>query len=149
MTDPPERPGRGSSIPESEPRSNGGPFRHLRWVALIAAGYALACVVWILYGTDLPGGRWFAVHLFTLGVVTNLVLALTDHFSRTLTHQPGSMHRWQLPTVNVGILAVLWGIPAGRTWVLAAGATVLTAVAAVDADLGRKHRERSKVARPV
>jgi len=112
----------------NEASTKGGPFRHLRSVAAAATGYALACAIWLVFGTDLPGGRWFAVHLFTLGVVTNLILGLTDHFSRTLTHQPGAMPRWQLPAVNVGIIALLWGIPDGRTWLVAAGATLVTAV---------------------
>jgi nitrite reductase (NO-forming) len=94
----------------------------------VAAGYALAVVVWVVFGTELPGGRWFAVHLFTLGVVTNLVLALSDHFARALTHRPGTMPWWQLPLANVGILAVLWSVPSGAGWVVAGGATVLTVV---------------------
>jgi hypothetical protein len=105
-----------------------GPFERLRPVALVAVGYELAAVVWIVAGGRLPGGRWFAVHLFTLGVVTNLVLALSDHFSRALTHRPGAMPRWQLALTNAGALAVLWGIPSAERWAVAGGATVLTVV---------------------
>jgi nitrite reductase (NO-forming) len=105
-----------------------GRFDRLRPVALAAAGYALTVVVWIVFGTELPGGRWFAVHLFTLGVVTNLVLGLSDHFARALTHRPGAMPWWQLPLANTGILAVLWSVPSGAGWVVAAGATLLTVV---------------------
>lgn len=111
------------------PRAGGvGRFERLRPVALVAAGYALAVVVWIAFGTDLPGGRWFSVHLFTLGVVTNLVLALSDHFARALTHRPGAMPWWQFPLANAGILTVLWSVPSGAGWVVVAGATVLTLV---------------------
>lgn len=46
----------------NEAGTKGGPFRHLRSVAIVAAGYALACGIWVGFGTDLPGGRWFAVH---------------------------------------------------------------------------------------
>jgi len=84
--------------------------------------------VWVSAGVGLPGGRWLAVHLFTLGVVTNLVLGLSDHFSRALTHQPGAMPWWQLALTNVGALAVLWGIPAAARWSVATGATVLSVV---------------------
>jgi len=105
-----------------------GPFDRVRRVAAVAATYALAVVVWVAFGADLPGGRWFAVHLFTLGVVTNLVLALSDHFARTLTHRAGATPRWQLPLANAGILAVLFGVPSGRSWVIVVGATVLTSV---------------------
>lgn len=105
-----------------------GPFDRLRPVALVAAVYGLAVVAWTVGGGRLPGGRWLAVHLFTLGVVTNLVLGLSDHFSRALTHQPGSMPRWQLALTNVGALAVLWGIPSAERWSVAAGGTVVTFV---------------------
>ena len=124
-----ERPDRGEPArPNAPSPSRGGPFDRLRPVALVAAGYALACAVWVMFGTHLPGGRWFAVHLFTLGLLTNLVLGLADHFSRTLTHQPGSMPVWQLPAANAGILGVLWGVPSDITWAVVAGATLLTAV---------------------
>lgn len=107
---------------------SGGPFRRLRAVALMAAGYALATTVWIVAGARLPGGRWLAIHLFTLGVLTNLVLALSDHFARTLTHQSGAAPRWQLAVANAGVVAVLWGIPAGERWSVAFGAAVVTGV---------------------
>ncbi len=105
-----------------------GPFDRLRPVALVALVYGLLTVLWIVAGGLLPGGRWLAVHLFTLGVVTNLVLGLSDHFSRTLTHQPGTMPRWQLALTNAGVLAVLWGIPMAERWSVVAGATLLTIV---------------------
>lgn len=114
-----------AALGEAKGRS---PFERLRPVAFVAAGYGLASVVWVVAGGGLPGGRWLAVHLFTLGVVTNLVLGLSDHFSRALTHQPGGAKRWQLALTNAGALAVLWGIPSAQRWVVAAGATVLTAV---------------------
>jgi nitrite reductase (NO-forming) len=114
-----------AALGEAEGRSR---FERLRPVAFVAAGYGLASVVWILAGEGLPGGRWLAVHLFTLGVVTNLVLGLSDHFSRALMHQPGEAQRWQLALTNAGALAVLWGIPSAQSWAVAAGATALTVV---------------------
>jgi hypothetical protein len=39
-------------------------------MAIVAAGYGLATIVWVSAGGGLPGGRWLAVHLFTIGVVT-------------------------------------------------------------------------------
>lgn len=97
-------------------------------MAFVGAGYGLATIAWVTAGGALPGGRWLAVHLFTLGVVTNLVLGLTDHFSRALTHQPGAMPWWQLALTNAGVLAVLWGIPSAQRWSVAAGATVVSVV---------------------
>lgn len=58
--------------------------------------------------------------------MTNLILALSGHFARTLTHQGGTAPRLQLVIANVGILAVLIGIPNDRSWIVAVGATILT-----------------------
>jgi hypothetical protein len=103
------------------------PFTHLRAVAGIVGLYLIALIAWLAVGGLWPGGRWFGVHLFTLGVLTNLVLALSGHFARTLTHEGGRASRWQLPIANAGIVAILWSIPTGSDWVVAAGATVLVA----------------------
>ena len=94
----------------------------------VSVGYGAAAAAWVVAGEALPGGRWLAVHLFTLGVVTNVVLALSDHFARTLTHQPGRVPAWQLPTANAGVLCVLAGRVGGWSWAVVLGATVLTAV---------------------
>jgi nitrite reductase (NO-forming) len=108
-------------------RSEGAnPFRRLRTVSEVVGVYLLALLAWVVAGGRWPGGRWFGVHLFTLGVVTNLVLALSDHFARTLTHEGGRSPRWQLPIANAGIVGILWGIPNSNEWVIAAGATVVT-----------------------
>jgi nitrite reductase (NO-forming) len=109
----------------------GGPAERLRPVALVAACYMVASVAWVVFGDRLPGGRWLAVHLFTLGVVTNLILGLSDHFSRALTHQPGTTPRWQIVVTNAGVLAVLWGMPSASRWSVATGATLLTLVVLV------------------
>lgn len=130
---------------KSEPRRPRGrrrsPFGGLRPAMVVACGYALAALVWVTWGRALPGGRWMAVHLFTLGVLTNLVVALTHHFAQTLLHMPGDHRTWRLVTVNVGALAVLAGLPTGWTWLLAAGATVLTgAVVWLYVDLRRARK---------
>ncbi|MEX1162157.1 MAG: hypothetical protein WEB03_01120 [Nitriliruptor sp.] len=93
-----------------------------------AVAYLVAAVVWVTVGEALPGGRWFAVHLFTLGTLTNLILVFSDHFSRTLTRTPAHGPRWPLPVLNLGILLVLVAIPTGRTVPLALGATVTSGV---------------------
>jgi hypothetical protein len=118
------------------------PERLLRPVALAACGYVVAAVVWLSFGDTLPGGRWFAVHLFTLGVLSNLVLALSDHFSRTLLgdRRPGRQG-WRFAAFNVGALLIL-GFPPSARYPLAAGALVTTAtVIWLGADLDRRRRQ--------
>lgn len=91
--------------------------------ALVALG---ACAVWIVGGDALPGGRWFAVHLFTLGVLSNLVLTFSQHFGHTVTRSPGDGSRLTTLVFNLGALAVLVAIPLGTTWLLGVGATIAT-----------------------
>ena len=91
-----------------------------------AMGYAIAAGVWVVVGTELPGGRWLAVHLFTLGVLTNLILVFSDHFGRTVTRSADEHGRWPLVGINAGILAVLIGITTAITWAVAVGASVVT-----------------------
>jgi hypothetical protein len=109
------------------PDARRGPFDRLRPAAIVAATYLALVVVWIVSGTELPGGRWLAVHFFTLGVLTNLILALSDHFARTLTRQPGDAPSAQLVVVNAGAIAVFAGVADGRPWWVATGATVISA----------------------
>jgi hypothetical protein len=93
-----------------------------------AVTYLVAAAVWVAAGDLLPGGRWFAVHLFTLGALTNLILVFSDHFTRTLTRTPEAAPRWPLPVLNVGILLVLTSLPGERTIPLAIGATITSGV---------------------
>jgi hypothetical protein len=90
--------------------------------------YAVAVAVWLAFGAWLPGGRWFAVHLFTLGVLTNLVLTFSEHFARTVTRTKGERAGWWPVVTNLGILHVLIGFPGGQRWLLAVGSTILTGV---------------------
>lgn len=113
-----------TDVVQSRPRRS--PFQLLRLEALTAASYAAASLVWVAFGGGLPGGRWMAVHLFTLGVVTNLVPPFTRHFASTLTRVP-QRHPVPLALLNAGILAVLVGIAYANRWTVAVGATVVTA----------------------
>jgi hypothetical protein len=90
--------------------------------------YAVAVGVWLAFGAGLPGGRWFAVHLFTLGVLTNLVLTFSEHFARTVTRTKGERAGWWPVVTNLGILLVLIGFPGGHRWLLAVGSTIVTGV---------------------
>jgi nitrite reductase (NO-forming) len=94
----------------------------------IALVYGIAAAVWLVVGDRLPGGRWLAVHLFTLGVLTNVVVVFSQHFGLTVTRAPDQRWRWQPAILNIGIVGVLIGIPTGTSWATALGATVATGV---------------------
>ena len=112
-----------------------------------ALAYAAAAIAWTIFGDVLPGGRWLAVHLFTLGVVTNLVLVFSEHFGRTLTRTPAQTIRWQVVAANAGILPILIGLPTGSDWAIAVGATVITTVVAVSYRRLRRMRKQAVGAR--
>lgn len=132
--------------PRGVPPATGGtpprpPFGWLRLAALPAAGYAVAALVWVAFGDTLPGGRWFAVHLFTLGILSNLVVALSEHFAETVLHAASSGNRTRrLVALNVGALLLL-AFPPSLRYPFAAGATILAAtVVWLLADLRRSRR---------
>lgn len=117
-----------TAVVEGTRRRGASPFGFLRPVAALAAAYALAALVWVAAGDALPGGRWLAVHLFTLGVVSNLVAALTHHFAETVLHARSDGRRAaRVALLNAGALAVLIGLPSGQPLLVAAGATVASA----------------------
>lgn len=97
------------------------PLHRLRPAVTVAALYAVAVVAVLASG----GGRWIAVHLFTLGILTNLVVALTVHFAETVLHAPARGGRTaRLVLLNAGVLAML---PREPPLVFATGATVVAA----------------------
>lgn len=123
MTSPSSLPGPASS--SSGPDRPSAPFAALGPVLAIAALYTVGVFVWMSLGDHVPGGRWFAVHLFTLGVLSNLVVALSHHFTRTLLNVPSpGGQRGRFLLVNLGALGVLIGFPV--TPVLAAAVTAIT-----------------------
>lgn len=91
-----------------------------------ALGYLVAAGIWVGAGDALPGGRWLAVHLFTLGVLSNLILTFSQHFGHTVTRSPGDGSRVTTAVFNVGVLGVIVAIPTGVVWLLGLGATVAT-----------------------
>lgn len=125
-------------------RRGHGPVR----VALaVATTGAVASVTWLLAGDALPGGRWFAVHLFTLGVLSPLVLALSQHFAATLTRLDEGPTTSLTLAFTAGALGVLVAVPSGTRWLLVSGATVAsTAVLAGYVRL-RRHRTGATGAR--
>jgi hypothetical protein len=126
---PAERPTPDAGAGRSHDRPRGrSPFGPAAPSILAALAYAAAVLVWLAFGDALPGGRWFAVHLFTLGVLTNLVLTFSEHFARTVTRTKGERAAWWPLVTNLGILLVLIGFPGGQRWLLAAGSIVVTGV---------------------
>ncbi len=105
------------------------PFADVRVAAVAAALWGTAAAVWVLTGDALPGGRWFAVHLVTLGLLSNAIVGFTQHFGITLTRASDehAMGLGWTALLNAGALGVLVGLPAGLPWLLATGATALTA----------------------
>jgi len=94
----------------------------------LVAVYAVLVATWVVAGPVLPGERWLAVHLFTLGVLTNAILAFSEHFSRAVTRTPGARAWWWTWIANLGIVLLLVGLPTGWLPLLAGGATIITTV---------------------
>lgn len=132
------------SRPTELPRS---PFGGLVPSIVVAAVYAALTLTWIAAGAALPGGRWLALHLFTLGVLTNLVLVFSEHFARTVTRSPDARWVWGPLAANLAIPAVLVGVAVDHLVALAAGATALTAVVTLAYVRIRRMRKRSIGAR--
>jgi hypothetical protein len=91
-------------------------------------GYAAATVIWVIAGDRLPGGRWLAVHLFTLGALTNAVAAFSIHFGQAVARAPRQAWRWQPLILNVGVVLVLVGIPTRDLPATASGPAITTAI---------------------
>jgi hypothetical protein len=123
----PRRDTRGQADP-SDRRRLRSPFATVGPAAGSALAYGIAIMVWIALGDRLPGGRWLAVHLFTLGALSNVVVAFTQHFGRTVTRADDERWVWQPVVMNLGVVLVLLGIPTGTRWTTAVGATTVTAV---------------------
>lgn len=123
------------------PRS---PFATVLPSVLCTVTYGAAVAIWLIAGDRLPGGRWLAVHLFTLGVLTNAIAAFSIHFGQTVTRAPDQAWRWQPVLLNVGVLLVLVGIPTGGLPATASGAT-LTALVVLDAYLRLRRMRRQAV----
>jgi hypothetical protein len=107
------------------PRSR-SPFGPAAPSIVAALGYTVLLGVWLVAGDVLPGGRWFAIHLFTLGVMTNLVLTFSEHFGRTVTRTSGERAAWWPVVTNLGVALTLLGLPTGWLPLLAVGATTVT-----------------------
>ena len=125
--DQPERPGGRLGLRASSPFARTAPAVVSAWV------FAAATLVWLVAGDRLPGGRWLAVHLFTLGVLTNLIWVFSQHFATRFTAAPRPPHEVRRSlqatlALDVGIVALLAGHVAGLRWALAGGTLVIVGV---------------------
>jgi hypothetical protein len=120
----------GATLPLLQPghgRPRGrSPFGDATSSIAAALVFAIATLVWLAVGDLLPGGRWLAVHLFTLGVLTNLVLTFSEHFTHAVTRTPGERAWWWPLVTNLGVILVVLGRPLDSRGSLAAGATIVT-----------------------
>ncbi|MDX1657228.1 MAG: hypothetical protein R3343_00265 [Nitriliruptorales bacterium] len=120
-------------VPLSKRPSNGAasdpgpPFGHLMPPVVLAGVSAVAAIIWIVAGDVLPGGRWVAIHLFTLGVLTPLVATFSLHFGAGVLNATRRSTRWMLGGLAGGAAMVLVGLPGGWPWLIAGGATIASA----------------------
>lgn len=126
------------------PRRGHGPVRA---ALAVAATGIVASATWLVAGDVLPGGRWFAVHLFTLGVLSPLVLALSQHFAATLTRMDEGPTTPLTLVFAAGALGVLVAVPSGTRWLLVTGATVAGAAVFTGYRRLRRHRKGATGAR--
>jgi nitrite reductase (NO-forming) len=100
--------------------------RHLL-VAGFVLGYLAAGGVVLVIGDRVAGGRWLALHLVLLGAVTNAVVVWSEYFAAALLRTAPVAERaatLRALALNLGIVAVLAGIPTGRAGLAAAGAAL-------------------------
>jgi nitrite reductase (NO-forming) len=102
---------------------------------LLVAGFVLAYLaagaVTLVLGERVAGGRWLALHLVLLGAATNAIVVWSEHFAAALLRtRPVSegLATARALVLNLGILAVLWGVHNGRSAVAAGGACVVGVV---------------------
>lgn len=109
------------------PTAESPPLRPLLPAMLASGLYAITALVWVATGDVLPGGRWLAVHLFTLGVVSNMVIAMTHHFAQTLLHAPERTARLgRFTLLNAGVVLLVVGRTVSVRPAFVLGATALT-----------------------
>ncbi len=71
------------------------------------------------------GLRWMRVHLITLGVLTQLLFAVMPALVARRANQPSPKFRWDIwALLNLGIMALLYGIPLVNKVVIFTGGTL-------------------------
>jgi nitrite reductase (NO-forming) len=109
--------------------------RHLL-VAAFVLGYLAAGGVVLALGDLVALGGWLALHLVLLGAATNAIVVWSEHFAAALLRAAPVGERAatiRALALNLGIVATLAGVPAGRTALAAAGAVLAGVVVLVHA----------------
>jgi nitrite reductase (NO-forming) len=102
----------------------------------LVLGYLAAGGVILALGDRVAGGAWLALHLVLLGALTNAIVVWSEHFAAALLRVPRAGERAATAralALNLGVLAVLGGVHAGRPVLVAGGAWLAGAVVAVHA----------------
>ena len=98
--------------------------RHLL-VAGVVLAYLAAGGVVLALGERVGLGDWLALHLVLLGAASNAIVVWSEYFAAALLHTAPAGERVALVrtvALNAGIVAVLVGVPTGRSTLAAAGA---------------------------
>ena len=98
--------------------------RHLL-VAGVVLAYLAAGGVVLALGDRVGLGGWLALHLVLLGAASNAIVVWSEYFMAALLHTTPAGERASLArtvALNVGIVAVLVGVPSGQSALAAAGA---------------------------
>jgi nitrite reductase (NO-forming) len=102
----------------------------------LVLGYLAAAGVTLVLGDRVAGGTWLALHLVLLGAATNAIVVWSEHFAAALLRVPRVGERAATAralALNLGVLAVLGGVHAGRPVLVAGGAWLAGAVVLVHA----------------
>ncbi|TVT49488.1 hypothetical protein FNH05_16835 [Amycolatopsis rhizosphaerae] len=115
------------SLPVAEPAASPRKRRHAVTAGIVAAYLVAAAVLGSMPGlVAMPS--WLALHLLALGAATTAVFVYTRHFAQALLHaRPGPERAAsaRLVALNLGVAAVLAGVPARLPWLVAAGASAV------------------------
>jgi nitrite reductase (NO-forming) len=107
--------------------------RHLL-VAGVVLAYLAAGGVVLALGERVALGGWLALHLVLLGAASNAIVVWSEYFAAALLHTTPAGERVALArtvALNAGIVAVLVGVPSGRSALAAAGAGLVGVVVLV------------------
>jgi nitrite reductase (NO-forming) len=115
-------------VTTARPERPGGRARRQVVPAVLVLAYLAAGGVTALLGDLVPRGPWLALHLVLLGAVSNAIVSWSGYFAAALLHAPPAGEQAALArtlVLNLGVVAVLAGVPAGRAGLVAAGAALI------------------------